>query len=754
MNEKQLNGSVDLDRRAFLQLVSLGAGAAAGWSLASCATSPASSPESWVGADGSPIWTPPPLPMPAWGDGGSATDDAQRFASYTLPDELVVPQGFRCEVLASWGDALGPDAHFGFNADFTALVPIAGRPDEFWLAVNHEFISFRPWSQGYATATGKTLPTLRLALGAAPDSKPQLEVAGKVLDAGSVDLTDSRSIELHGEESVRALREICRAALGDLGVSVVHVRRRADGSFERVPGSTQDKRISGAHPSTPTFGNCSGGVTPWGTVLTCEENYQDQVRDEVDCRGRLIESAPRPFGYAGFSRQIAQPQELRQIGQGLERPLEGRDFGWVCEVDPVRGTLRKLRRLGRFRHENASVRCVAGQPLAVYLGDDRRGGHVWRFVSRAAVRDPSDPDNSKLFDDGILCAARFAADGTGEWVPLEPATPLARPAPELTTSGHLWLPDRRVPSAGAVPSGGRVVVRASDSKAAGLSADEWVASVELACGRPFAELTLGDLVWEGEGAELTATELERWRRDVILLEAFAMAGAIGATPTARPEDVDLHPLDGSLYIAFTESSGDSEGSPDRRLFPPELERTARRYGAIFRLVEGAGAGSLWPGTFTWSRFVSSGELFEEGGAFACADNLVFDPAGSLWITCDLAGDTVFGNSSLFMVPTRGPSAGRPICFAIGPAECELTGPTFAPDGRALIVSVQHPGEQHGTRAGSGGALPASLEREITVSTRAGERFTQRRTVPLGSNFPSGRAGDPPRPCVVVITRAS
>jgi hypothetical protein len=54
----------------------------------------------------------------------------------------------------------------------------------------------------------------------------------------------------------------------------------------------------------------------------------------------------------------------------------------------------------------------------------------------------------------------------------------------------------------------------------------------------------------------------------------------------------------------------------------------------------------------------------------------------------------------------------------------------------------------------GGALPASLEREITVLTRAGERFTQRRTVPLGSNFPSGRAGDPPRPCVVVITRTS
>ena len=692
--------------------------------------------------------------MPSWGDGGSAADDAQRFASYALPDELVVPQGFRCRVLASWGDALGPDAHFGFNADFTALVPIAGKPDEFWLVVNHEFISFRPWSQGYTTATGKALPSLRLALDPAPGSKPQLEVAGKLLLSGSIDLADPGAEATHGEESVRALREICRAALGDLGVSVVHVRRRADGGFERVSGSTLDKRISGAHPSTPTLGNCSGGVTPWGTVLTCEENYQDQVRDEVDARGRLIESAPPPFGVAGFSRQIAQPEELRQIGSGLERPLDGRDFGWVCEVDPARGTLRKLRRLGRFRHENASVRCLAGEPLVVYLGDDRRGGHVWKFVSRAAVREPSDPDNSTLFDDGVLSVARFAEDGTGEWIPLEPATPLVRPAPELTTSGHLWLPDRRVPSAGAIPIGGRVVVRSLDSKATGLTVDEWVASLELACGRPFAELTLGDLVWAPEGVELAGADLERWRRDVILLEAYAMANAVGATPSARPEDVDLHPLDGSLYIAFTESSSGGEGSPDERLFPRELERTSRRWGSIFRLVESAATGSHGAGAFTWSRFVSSGELCEEGGAFACADNLVFDPSGNLWITCDLSGDTVFGNSALFMVPTRGPSAGRPVCFAIGPAECELTGPTFAPDGRALILSVQHPGAQHGTRAVPGGALPASLEREITVSTRSGERFTQRRTVPLGSNYPSGRPGDPPRPCVVVITRTS
>jgi secreted PhoX family phosphatase len=758
-------GPVELDRRAFLELVGLASGAvSAGLPLAACAATASSAPEGWVTSDGAPTWTPPRLPIPAWGDGGTAEDDAQRLATYAVRDELVLPEGFRYEVLASWGDALGSDgARFGFSADYTALVPVAGRPGEFWLAVNHEYVSYRPWAQGYAAAVGRELPRLTVAAGDGPEARPVLELDGKSLGAPGVDLVDPRAAELLGAEVIQSLREICRAALDDLGVSVLHVRRRADGGFERVPGSRECKRISGAHPTTPTFGNCSGGTTPWGTVLTCEENYQDQVRDEVDCRGRLIERSPAPFGFAGRSAGIGEPQELRQIGQGLATPLDGREFGWVAEVDPARGTLRKLKRLGRFRHENAAVRCASAQPLAVYLGDDRRGGHVWKYVSLETVRDPAEPANGALLDEGTLCAARFEPDGGGTWIPLEPSTPLARPRPELTAGGHLWLPDRRGGEAGsALSPGGRVAVCAPEARQQGLSPDEWIASVERACGRPFAELTLGDLVGPPEGSEPRGEDLADWKRSVLLLEAYAMANAIGATPTARPEDLELHPFDASVYVAFTDTAGTSEGSPDRYVFPEAVEGTSRRYGGVLRLADEPA--SL---AFRWSRFLASGELWEQGGAFACADNLAFDPAGNLWVSCDLHGNApvdrgpegkgrvagVFGNSALFMVPTRGPGAGRPVCFAIGPMESELTGPTFAPDGRALILSVQHPGEQHGTRGLPGSAFPDSDEREISVASRSGALFTQRRTVPLGSNFPSGQLGKPPRPCVVVITRA-
>jgi secreted PhoX family phosphatase len=501
-------------------------------------------------------------------------------------------------------------------------------------------------------------------------------------------------------------------------------------------------------------------------VLTCEENYQDQVRDEVDAQGRLIEDAPLPFGWFGAQSGVDEPQEFRALGQGLEVPLDGRSFGWVCEVDPAGGALRKLPRLGRFRHENAGVSCERGQPLVVYQGDDRRGGHVWKYVSRGEVRDPADRENSALLDDGVLLFARFEPDGSGQWVPLEPATPLARPRPEHTAGGYLWVPAR-----GDVSSRGRALVSAPGAEREGLSVDRWVARIERACGRSFDQLTLGDLVELPEDAPpLAEAELERHRQHVLLLEAFAMANAAGATPTARPEDVEIHPHDGSLYVAFTDATGSTDGTPDRRVFPDSTGTSSRQYGGVLRLEEAEGPAGR---TFRWSRFLSSGELWEGGGAFACADNLVFDPQGNLWITCDVPTDShnaqvdreapgsrpgersfpgVFGNNALFMVPTAGPRAGVPVCFAIGPMECELTGPTFTADGRTLILSVQHPGETWGTRGREGSGLPGSVERSLSIADREGRPFTQRRSVPLGSNFPDGRPGVAPSPCVVCITR--
>ena len=257
-----------------------------------------------------------------------------------------------------------------------------------------------------------------------------------------------------------------------------------------------------------------------------------------------------------------------------------------------------------------------------------------------------------------------------------------------------------------------------------------------------------------------------------------MATAAGATPCARPEDVEVHPADKSVYVVFSDATGSVDGSPDGRIFPDSKKKNSRQYGAIYRLVEDADDPAA--ATFAWGKFVASGEAADSGGGFACADNLVFDPHGHLWMVCDITTPVhnfpvnrddpkdskdpkyaapgsknfpgVFGNNAMFAIPTTGKSAGVPHCFAIGPMECELTGPTFTPDGQTLLLSVQHPCEFHGTRAMKGVNQPAEEPRTLTLAARDGAPFKQTRKVPLGSNFPANKPGAPPKPCVVTIRR--
>ena len=114
-------------------------------------------------------------------------------------------------------------------------------------------------------------------------------------------------------------------------------------------------------------------------------------------------------------------------------------------------------------------------------------------------------------------------------------------------------------------------------------------------------------------------------------------------------------------------------------------------------------------------------------------DLAFDPAGNLWVVTDItaarlnddARYTGFRNNGMFFVPTSGPGAGVALQFASAPCESELAGPSWTPARDTMFLSVQHPGEGYGIR-GAGVAAPR------------------------GSNWPGGRANDPPLPAVVAI----
>lgn len=747
----------ELDRRALLEFLGLGAA----WTLLEgCRATPSAqqtSRSSFGAADGALTWRPLQTPAPT-----GARPAAP--AAYVVEDALVLAEGFVAEPLALWGECFdgveGP-VEFGYNADFIGVVPIAGARDEFFVVVNHEYISARPWMQSYARVKGRELPALAIE----PGANPRLVVAGVAHEKLALDVrSGGDSVQPRVRE---ALDELSRLALADLGVSILHCRRRPDGGFEVVRESRRHRRISGVDARTPTHSNCSGAVTPWGAVLSCEENFQDYVAEFVDAQGALLERERKPFRAVGPNAQFAEPLEFEGLGTSLATPQDGREFGWVCHIDPASGALRKLRALGRFRHENVALRCVGGERLAAYMGDDRRGGHVWKFVSRGRVERAEDPSNARLFDDGVLYAARLHANGSGEWLALDPSTPLVAPKPEHMASGHLWLPDRRIPDDGA-PVGGLVAVSTSAAKHMGLSSEEWIASVERFCGKPFAQLTLGDLVRAPDECYLDDEKLRRFQLAVLRMDAYAMANAIGATPSARPEDLELHPFERSVFIAFSDCvSTSKDGSPDVRVFPHARSNDPQRYGAIVRLEEDGDDPAA--ASFRWRRFVASGELCDGGAGLACPDNLAFDPQGNLWVLTDMPGAWtnsaversgesgpgtdpfvgVFGSSALYMIPTRGESAGVAHCFAIGPAECELCGVTFSPDGQTLFLAVQHPGEQHGIR---GASLPARVEREVRVAASDGSIVLQRRSVPLGSNWPSTQVSDPPRPGVVCIRR--
>jgi secreted PhoX family phosphatase len=162
----------------------------------------------------------------------------------------------------------------------------------------------------------------------------------------------------------------------------------------------------------------------------------------------------------------------------------------------------------------------------------------------------------------------------------------------------------------------------------------------------------------------------------LLIHTRLAARILGATPLDRCEDCEVHPKDGSIYVAMTNNS-----------------KHGNHYGHIVRIVEdGNDAEST---KFQYEIFLAGGPQ----SGLACPDNLAFDPAGNLWVVCDMSSEKIntgayrpFGNNGLYVVPTEGPSAGEAFQFASGPNDAELTGPWFSDDGTTLFLSVQHPGE--------------------------------------------------------------
>ena len=422
-------------------------------------------------------------------------------------------------------------------------------------------------------------------------------------------------------------------------------------------------------------------------------------------------------------------------GLGNVFGLAGNKYGWMVEIDPANandyGT--KHTWLGRYRHEAVGIRAEAGKNLVFYSGCDRRGGHLYKFVSKGMIKDPQDKSNSKLLESGMLYAAKFNEDGTGNWISLKISTPINPHSIEVLAGKMLPLPQR--------PEGG--IFKATKAE-------------EIAEFKSKFKI-LGDL-YLGSDSE---------KQGAILIDAHYAGNAVGATCTARPEDTKVA-TDGSLFITFTSGSvSSSDGSPDLRIFKGS-DGKALEYGWIMRLNEDGNEPDAMD--FKWLMMATGGEPADGGFGFSNPDNLAIDRGGNVWMVTDISSDKynqavpnrkddsgkpvsqsdlrgLFGNSSIWFLPTSGVDQGKAFLFGFGPMECETTGPFFSRDQQTLFLSVQHPGEINGTRQDR-----SSETREFAMQTTNGEPFTQTRQVPIGSNWPSLKPNDPPKPAVVAIRK--
>jgi secreted PhoX family phosphatase len=164
--------------------------------------------------------------------------------------------------------------------------------------------------------------------------------------------------------------------------------------------------------------NCGGGITPWGTLLTAEENFNQYFAHRGAMPAGPIKDLHARYGLTSGNSERGWELFDDRFDLLLE-PNEPFRFGYIVEIDPYDPTYvpKKRTALGRLKHEAATCAITSEGRLAVYSGDDERFEHMYKFISRSSVA-PLREQNADVLDDGTLYAARFNADGSGEWLPL------------------------------------------------------------------------------------------------------------------------------------------------------------------------------------------------------------------------------------------------------------------------------------------------------------------------------------------------
>ena len=315
-------------------------------------------------------------------------------------DTLTVPEGYRTQVLIPWGTPIRPS---GPRWRKDASNSAAEQAEQ--VGMNHDGMHFFPLGGG---REGNRRGLLVL----------------------NHEYVDQQLLFPDGDDEITA--EKVAKAVAAHGVSVVEIERR-DGTW-RVAESRRARRVTGDtpvdfsgpvranHPSlraadapAGTLNNCSNGYTPWGTYLTCEENWNNYFGTEDSDWQPTTSQARYGVSRTGGGYRWHEADSRFDLAAN---PNEINRFGWVVEIDPTKPDAKPVKRtaLGRIKHEGCTVTESRGRVVA-YTGDDQDGDYIYKFVGDGSWRVQRALGRSPL-DHGTLYVARFEDDGTGEWLPL------------------------------------------------------------------------------------------------------------------------------------------------------------------------------------------------------------------------------------------------------------------------------------------------------------------------------------------------
>ena len=313
-------------------------------------------------------------------------------------------------ILIRWGDPLFSDApefdphnqtaasqiqQFGYNNDYVGYLPLApkhGQQARALLCINHEYPIPGLMFPNFGKDGHKNISAEQIAVTKAAVGNSIVEVS----------LQDGEwSVNQHSRYNRRISALDSKIAISGPVAGHPRMKTSADRRGRTVIG---------------TFNNCAGGITPWGTYLSCEENFNYHFG------GKLSRKHPEATNHRRYNvpNDYAHWSKHDKRFDISEEPNEPNRFGWVVEIDPLdpKSTPKKRTALGRFKHEGGESVVTADGRLAVYMGDDQRFEYLYKFISRDKVNLENPRANRDLLDHGTLYVAKFYDEGYLEWLPL------------------------------------------------------------------------------------------------------------------------------------------------------------------------------------------------------------------------------------------------------------------------------------------------------------------------------------------------